>query len=102
VLDPRRVIHRVQILVSKVGGDGNNDVTRSELWSELLDGGQHRSGASADKQVMISDERKTGVDCGRLVDCDYSIRMRKIGERRPHAGADARDMPFPGRAPKCA
>ena len=49
VLHPGRVVDSVQILFAEIRGYGDYGVPACELWSQLLDSGQDRSGAAPDE-----------------------------------------------------
>ena len=101
ILYPGRVINSVQVLFAKIRGYGDYRVSARELRSQLLIGGEDCSGASPDKQVIISNERKTGFNRLLFAD-DYDlIRIGEIRKLWPYARANARDVSFPGRASEC-
>ena len=98
---PGRVINRVQVLFAKIRGYGDDGVSARELRSKLLDGGQDCSGASPNKQVIISNERKTSFNRFFFADCYNLVRIGEVRKLWSHARADARDVSFARRAAEC-
>ena len=97
-LYPGGVVNSVQVLFAEIRGYGDYGVAATELWSELLYSGQDCSGASPNKQVIISNERKTSFNRSFFLHCDNSIRIGEVRKLWSHTRANARDVSFAGPA----
>ena len=70
LLYPSGVINGVQVLFAEIRGYSDYGVAATEFWSQLLYSGQDCSGASPNKQVVISNERKTSFNRFLFFHCD--------------------------------
>jgi len=95
---PGGVVNRVQVLVAKISGDGDDRVSVPELRSKLLDRGEDCSGASPYEQVIISNERQTRGDRSVFAHGHDLVRIGEVCKRWTDAGADPRDVSCAGRA----
>jgi hypothetical protein len=95
---PGGVINGVQVLFAEIRGYGDYGVAATEFWSQLLYSGQDCSGASPNKQVVISNERKTSFNRFLFFHRDDSIRLGEVCKLWSHARANARDVSFAGSA----
>ncbi len=97
-LYPGGVVNSVQVLFAEIRGYGDYDVAAAELGSELLYSGQDCSGASPNKQVIISNERKTSFNRSFFLHCEDSIRIGEVRKLWSHTRANARNVSFAGPA----
>src|SRR6476659_652302 len=95
-LDPGGIINSVQVLFTKIGGYCHDHVAAHEFRSEPLYGSQDRSSASADEQVIISNEGKTGFDRFFFAHRYDIVGVGQVSELRPHAGANTRNVSLRG------
>src|SRR6476469_2513137 len=92
------VVNSVQVLFAEIRGYGDYGVAATELGSELLYSGQDCSSASPNKQVIISNERKTSFNRSFFLHCDDSIRIGEVSKFWSHTRANARNVSFAGSA----